>query len=244
MFEQPSSQSLRRRLRVSVRALMILVLLAGGGLGWFVRKGRFQRESVAAIEKAGGIVFYDCEINPDAIPRPRYLEWLDRWVGIDYFSDVVEISLPGDLSDAELVLIGRFPRLETLWYVGSRSSVTDAGLAQLDGLTRLKQLDLSDTDITDAGLVHLRGMASLQELDLSDTQITDAGLVHLRGLTSLQMLRLRNTKVGEAGVVHLKTLTNLQLLDCSGTDVDDLVAQELRRALPSANVGFRHIWAQ
>ncbi len=185
-------------------------------------------------------------LNPTgtvAIRRPRYLEWLGSWVGIDYFSNVVEVGLHGGLSEAELALVGRFPRLEKLYYDPFRSSVTDAGLAHMDGLTRLKELDLSGTDITDAGLVHLRRMASLQELNLSDTLITDAGLFYLRGLTNLQTLKLRNTKVSETGVMHLKTLTNLQLLDCSETNVD-FVAQELRRALPRAKVDFRHIWAR
>jgi len=220
---------------------MILVLLLGGGLGWFVRDARVQRAAVAAIEEADGFVFYDCELNlarTHAIPRPRYLEWLASRVGIDYFSNVVEISLPGDLSDAKLALVGRFPRLERFYCDPSGSSVTDAGLAHIDGLTRLKELNLDHADITDSGLVHLKGMVSLQELDLSGTPITDAGLVHLRGLTSLQTLRPSNTHVGEAGVVHLKTLTNLQSLDLWGTRVDDFVAQEFRRALPKAKVVF------
>jgi len=227
---------------------MILVLLVGAGLGWIVRSARIQRESVAAIEKAGGFVDYDCDINSDrtnTVWRPRYLERLASQVGIDYFSDVVEINLPGDLSDAELALVGRFPRLEKLYYSGSQSSVTDAGLARLDGLTRLKELDLSGTGITDSGLVHLRGMVSLQQLDLSYTRITGAGLIHLRGLTSLQTLSLRHTKVGELGVVQLKKLTSLKSLDVWGTEVDEFVAQELRRGLRKAKVVYRPtIWAQ
>ena len=48
--------------RVSVRALMILVLLVGGGFGWAVqtvRTRRVQGEAVAAIERVGGYVFYE-----------------------------------------------------------------------------------------------------------------------------------------------------------------------------------------
>jgi len=244
---------------------MILVLLLGGGLGWFVHNARVQRAAVAAIEQAGGFVFYDCEFSADRtdmIRRPRYLEWLPSRVGIDYFSNVVEIGLPGDLSDGELALVGRFPRLEELYYVDSHSTVTDAGLAHLDELTQIKELDLSGTGITDAGLVHLKRMAGLQKLDLSGTGITDAGLVrlkrmarlqeldlsgtrithaglaHLSGLTSLQTLSLRKTEVSEAGVMHLKNLTNLKLLDLSWTKVDDFAAQEFRRALPRAKVVF------
>jgi hypothetical protein len=235
--------------RVSVRALMFLVLAIGAGLGWtmhVVREARTQRESVSAIKEAGGDVFYDCELDPDRanmVRRPRYLEWLDGRVGIDYFSNVVEVMLPGDLTDVELRLVGRFPRIERVLYDGSRSSVTDAWLAHLDGLANLRELDLSGTYITDAGLVHVKGMRRLRNLDLGGTGITDAGLVHLSGLTNLVTLDLRDTHVTKAGVVHLKGLINLRSLDVWGTGFDDFAAQDLRRALPKVSVVFDRIWA-
>jgi Leucine rich repeat len=255
---KPSSKSSWYRTRVSVRALMILVLLVGGGFGWtvhIVRAARIQSAAVAAVEAAGGYVFYDCERDPNRIvtlPRPtrkrlsRALKpaGLRRplWFGVAYFNNVVEIVLPGVLSDDELDLVGRFPRVEKVWHAGSHHWLTDAGLAHLHGLPSLKELDLSWSGVTDAGLVHLRGMNSLEQLNLSRTRITDAGLVHLRGLTSLQALSLRGTDVGNAGVVHLERLTNLRSLDLQGTDVDEFAAQELRRALPYASVLFKPIW--
>ena len=165
---------------------------------------------------------------PELKPPPRF--------GIDYCHNVVEIVLYGILSDDEFVRIGRFPRVEKVWHAGSSHWVSDAGLVHLDGLARLKELDLSNSSITDAGLVYLTGLKSLRRLDLSRTRITDAGLVHLGGLTSLQSLGLRGTDVGKAGVVHLKELTNLRTLDLSGTDVDELAAQELRRSLPNTSI--------
>ncbi len=47
--------------RISVRALIIMVLTIGGGLGLVVRQSQTQRDAVAAITKAGGIVQYDWE---------------------------------------------------------------------------------------------------------------------------------------------------------------------------------------
>jgi internalin A len=226
---------------------MILVVLIGAGLGGTMHTARIQHASVAAIESAGGFVLYECDFDPGRrtmIPRPRYLKWLARRVGIDYLSNVVEIMLLDDLSDAELALIGRFPRLERIEYCGSHDSVSDAGLSHLNGLARLKRLDLSGSGITDAGLVHLKGMESLQELDLSGTGITDAALKYLSGLSRLRTLSLRNTMVDEAGVVHLKKLTNLRELDLWGTAVDDFGAQELRRALPKVQVIFESIMAR
>ena len=46
-----STSSCRRRLRLSVRALMVLVLITGGGLGWLVYSARIQRDAIAAIQR-------------------------------------------------------------------------------------------------------------------------------------------------------------------------------------------------
>jgi hypothetical protein len=268
---KPVSRPWRRFLRVSVRGLIVLVLLTGGLAAWIMHKVRVQRDLVATIEKDGGIVLYDWQVSTDRrkINRmSRYLERLAGRLGIDYFDEVVEIFLPGRLSDSDLALVGHFSRLERLDWIGSHPAVTDAGLAHLSGITKLEELNLSGTDITDAGLahlsrlikleelnlsgaditdaglVHLRGMAGLKKLDLSGTWITDAGLVNLSGLTKLETLSLRNTEVGEAGVVYLKNLTNLLSLDLWGTNVHDFGAQELRRAVPRAKVYFTPIMAR
>jgi hypothetical protein len=64
--------------------------------------------------------------------------------------------------------------------------VTDAGVAHLTGLTRLRRLKLCDTHVTDAGLASLEGLTDLEELDLHGTSITDAGLAHLGVLAKLR----------------------------------------------------------
>ena len=48
-----------RRVRISLRGLMVVVLVIGGGLGWVMQRARVQREAVAAIRRAGGSVLYD-----------------------------------------------------------------------------------------------------------------------------------------------------------------------------------------
>jgi internalin A len=227
--------------------MMILVLLLGAGLGWIVHiihKARLQRDAVAAIEREGGMALYDWEWKDGTFHRgrPWWPRRLEKLIGIDYLSNVVYVSFDDGISDAKLEMVGCLPRLETLDYF--ESSATDAGLAHLQGLTRLKNLDLHDSEVTDAGLVHLEGLTGLQELDLSSTPITDAGLVHLEGLTGLRTLSLANTEVSEAGVVHFKKLTDLRFLDLARTKIDNYAAQELRRALPRAKVGFTSIQAR
>jgi hypothetical protein len=63
MPEQPSPHSWRRRLRISVRGLMVIVLITGGVLGWVIHRTHVQRDAVAAIRRAGGNIRYDWEEN-------------------------------------------------------------------------------------------------------------------------------------------------------------------------------------
>ena len=55
------------------------------------------------------------------------------------------------------------------------TGVTDAGLANLEGLTKLQSLNLAKTKVTDAGLEHLKTLTALRSLDVSETAVTDAG---------------------------------------------------------------------
>jgi hypothetical protein len=244
-----SRKPLRHRLRFSVRGLIIVVLLLGcglGGMAHFIHQARVQRETIAAIERSGGFVDYDWQWRDGAPLRgkPWWPRWLEARVGIDGLSNVVHVSFDhlSDVSDVELELVGRLPRLEDL--DACKSSVTDAGLAYLAGLRCLRHLDLSGTPVAGAGLAHLAGLKGLKDLDLSHTEITDAGLAHLGGLSCLQTLSLAFTDVGHAGVARLKKLRNLRSLDLAFTKVDDFAAQELRRALPRAKVAFTSIMAR
>jgi hypothetical protein len=84
---------------------------------------------------------------------------------------------------------------------------TDAELALLKGLTKLKTMSMRDTKITDAGLEQMKGFSKLEELDLQEClQITDAGLVHLHGLTELKQIDLRGTHVMRVTAVGQRRL--------------------------------------
>lgn len=61
----------------------------------------------------------------------------------------------------------------------NNTQITDGGLADVQGLTRLKRLELNHTQVTDAGLIHLQGLTNLRELRLGATQVTDAGMTRL-----------------------------------------------------------------
>jgi hypothetical protein len=101
------------------------------------------------------------------------------------------------------------------------SEVTDSSLAHLKGLTRLEELNLSETRISDTGLEHLKGLSQLQQLNLSGTRITDAGLKHLKGLSQLRELNLDGTMVTGTGLANLKGLIGLRDLELAHSGVTD-----------------------
>ena len=96
---------------------------------------------------------------------------------------------------------------------------TDATLAPLESMTRLRQLNLDGAHISDAGLTHLRRLTKLQKLYLTDTPINDAGLAALEDLARLEVLDLAGTKITDAGLAHLEDFPKLQVLDLSHTAV-------------------------
>ena len=185
---KPASRPWRRFLRFSVRGLIVLVLVIGAWLGWIVRSARTQREAVAAIENAGGEVFYDREWT-DGNYSPGGKAWgrncLVILIGVDHFGNVNFVVLSGSqtVSDGELAHVGRLPALVSL--AVAETNLTDAGLAHLKGLAKLSVLWLHGTRVTDAGLANLKGLSNLRWLVLDDTQITDTGLLQLSGMTKL-----------------------------------------------------------
>jgi hypothetical protein len=81
-------------------------------------------------------------------------------------------------------------------------------------------LQMANADVTDETLLYLEGMSRLRELDLNDSQITDAGLPLLARLPALQILRLRKTRVTDQGFrEHLAGKSGLLELDLRQTEV-------------------------
>jgi hypothetical protein len=184
---------------------MITVLVSACFAEWVVQRAHLQRDAVAAIKRAGGLVEYDWQrVNGRRVPngKPKGPGWLVDRLGPDYFADVTCVHFRGRRSDAELAHIGNLRRLESLDLSGT--AVTDAGLAHLKGLTRLQSLRLSGTTVTDAGLAHLKGLTRLQTLTLDYTEVSDLCLPHLKGLNGLRFLSLFRTKANETGLEELR----------------------------------------
>jgi hypothetical protein len=208
MPDQLPQNSCRNWLRLSVRGLIILVLMIGGGLGLWLNHARRRLEAVAAIERLGAKIGRDCIlVNKAWVPkRPSSVMRLLRIaLGDAPFEEVKVVDLDvAKLKDSDLAFMETLHELDTLSL--SFTTVGDPGLRHLRDLRSLRQLYLEKTMVTDAGLVHLEGLDCLETLALSGTQVSDAGLVHLKGMKRLKLLAVLSSRVTDEGAAYLATV--------------------------------------
>jgi len=241
-----SSRRRGRRLGISLRALIVAVLVCGGGLGWVAWRARLQREAVAAIKRAGGSVVYDWDWadgrRSGAKQRRPWPKWLVDAVGPDLLGSVLAVYL-GRVRDApvppELMRqVGRLGRLEAL-SLYDQLDLSDDLLLPVAGLRRLKELNLMGCQsVTGVGLAAIAGLPRIETLDLmACTSLDDAGLASIGRMDSLRDLNLGQCPgVTDAGLQTLAGMTSLRWLDIQGTRVTPGGVAALRSRLPMARV--------
>jgi hypothetical protein len=240
MADRAVAKHRQRWFRMSVRGLIVSVLVIGGLLAWFVHRVRMQSHAVAAIRKAGGLVWYEWDRSGrfHDLREPRSPRWLLDLIGINCLYNVEGAYLGGRSNDVVLAEVANLTRLRFLAIDSLRKadSVTDNGMRHVERLAALESLTISasigDMQVTDTGLVHLQRLIHLKTLQLAGTKITNAGLVHLRNLPNLEELSLVNTRVGDGSMCVLKEMASLKRLDLSFTLCSFSASAELHRALP------------
>jgi hypothetical protein len=211
---------LRRRFQFSFRSLLVFVVTVSVPMGWFaweMERARQQREVVERIVELGGKTYYDYDLQYDerkhdwiAGPQPATPTWLCRFLGEDFFCDVIGVHLYcKDCDDEDVAHLKSLPELK--WLSLRSRQVTDAGVQHLHGLTNWIHLDLSDTSVSDEGVRHLQGMTNLQELCLHGMAVSNDGLRHVVKIRSLRKLYVDEHKVTEEGIKAIKRA----LPDCS-----------------------------
>jgi hypothetical protein len=138
------------------------------------------------------------------------------------------------VTDADMAQLEPLSRLRSLNLFGTK--ITDAGLRSLSGLKELQTLYLNDTAVTDAGLQNLQGLKKLSDLGLNKTRITDGGLTILQGLTNLHSLSLSETQITDRGLETLKSLRTLKHLYVARTRVTATGLESLKKALPGLQI--------
>lgn len=246
---QSNAPSKGPRFQFSLRALLIAMLLASIGMSWvavMTRWARKQREPVPAKalqeNNAQGALAvlgqFPCRICYDdgnrVEPSPSNSDSQDDLLRVE------SVCLEGGwdpkkpFTDAEMAWIESLPKLKSLRLGSTR--VTDEGLRYVKGLTQLERLSLASPEITDTGLEHLEGLGRLKSLHLGCPKITDAGLQHLKRLTQLEELDLDCPQITDAGLQHLKGLDQLQDLLLCDAQLTDEGVKMLQQSLPNCTI--------
>lgn len=116
--------------------------------------------------------------------------------------------------------------------------LTLTGVADVDYSTLADEpdvvvLQIANQDVTDATLAYLKHMHKLRELDLNYTQVSDAGLKVLADLPELKILRLRKTAVTDDGFrAHLANKASLLELDARETQIASKTLREWKAKRP------------
>jgi Leucine Rich repeat len=184
-------------------------------------------------------------LGDDFVRKPRNLFMNGRlkgplaeetWRAMADLLDLVAIHLMSDdVDDQRLAFLKRFRDLRVL-HLDDNDRVTNAGIAHLKNLDRLRHLGLRWTSIDDASLIHLKGLTRLEYLDLTGTRITDAGSPHLRILGCVEYLNLSGTGVTDSALMDIGSMTSLKevVLPKEGVTAEGIAT--LKRSAPHLSV--------
>ncbi len=236
----PTTNRTARRPRwrwvLSLRALMVLVLVVGALLGWWVRVVQVRREAVATITGAGGVVVWR-----DAAPQAAgaWL-WLYRRTGLDFCREVWFLTLidpPGPRADpaadralrAEVsAAIAKLGRVEGVDLRGGRVTPAD-----LDALARvhLTTLCLTKVDAVDepllAAIERLPELTTLR-INRPEHKLTAGVLPAVGRLPRLEEVALWGFEpLLAADLKPLKSLTHLRTLSISPAPTDGAALDNL-----------------
>jgi Leucine-rich repeat (LRR) protein len=93
--------------------------------------------------------------------------------------------------------------------------IDDTGLIFLEGLPKLKRLNLDKCNVGDKGMKSVGKLTNLEYLHIGSTQVTDDGLKELHGLKNLKEIVLTFASgVSDTGVEELQAaLPQLETID-------------------------------
>jgi Leucine-rich repeat (LRR) protein len=116
-------------------------------------------------------------------------------------------------NDDWMAPIGKLTNLKTLRFTNN-GKLTDAGMAQLAGLTKLENFSFVGTQMTGKAYARFEGFTRLTRVSHRGSLIDDEGLRQLCDhLPNLESLSLAHAKFTDVGAPHLAKLTKLKGLE-------------------------------
>lgn len=162
----------------------------------------------------------------------------DGLAQLSVLNEVRSLKLDGTkITDDAVGRLKEFKKLEVLTLPGA--AAMDKGMAQLAGLTSLKELGIGPfSPATDAGFGQLKALTRLKKLNVSYSGFGDASLEQLKDTLNLEGLVLNSTKTTDAGLVHLRGMKSLRYLSLGECKVTQAGKKTLQQALPQCDIPF------
>jgi hypothetical protein len=225
-----AARAAARRLRFSLKTLLIVFTLAALWLGHTVHRARQQKDAVEAIHAKYGEVAYahqrseasSGDVGHNLSLEPQAPAWLVSLLGADYFQTVERVDVRWiPLKDDWLANLDKLPGLKILQIHGAHFSAP--AICRLKGLRNFEILYVGwVSDITDDTFQTIGSATKLRDLRLGACpQVTDAGVEHLANLRELKNLDLSSSQLTDGGLAHLSQLTNLKVLNLAKTKISD-----------------------
>ena len=196
------------RWQFSIRALLLVILLAALWFSWRGANLRQAARESEVVAKLGGAA--------------------DRTGRVS--GSVTSVTLNASATDEHMKLLTELPMLRFLMI--EESCISDKGFAALKGSRQLVYLEVASTTISSAKLRHLLP-THIECLNLRNCRLRDLGptllvLCELQNQMTVALeLDLSGTKIGNEDAVHLKALRRLSALNLNDTNTDDSVLAHL-----------------
>ena len=119
------------------------------------------------------------------------------------------------LGDAEFRLIGQLKELKSLTLYGQCKGLTDETLPHLSGLAKLEELSTDGIQVSDAGLAKLTGLTRLRSLSFFHPSFgmkgfDGSGFAALKSLPKLERLTIAGTPFDDKGMAAVAEITQLR----------------------------------
>ena len=230
----------RWRFQFSLRSLLVMVVVVALPFSWLaveIKKAKEQKVAAAAIQKAGGFVWYDFELDSlgDLVPnrqRPGP-QWLRRLLG-DHFFDAVTSAYVWD--DVAMTYLAQLPRLQELFLISNlprrntppprpiNHKLLGGSTTTLDKFSASGRRSIEDYQSCNPRFQDWTGH-DLQSLPLP---------VHLRNLcvqlmdtACLCSLRNGRSELAVPPLQNLRALTQLRVLSLEGDNIQDAALEHI-----------------
>lgn len=227
---------MKRFRRFSLLSLLIAITVCAVWISVSSNRAGKLHRAIEQLSDTGCQIGYDFEFDGTVRvknPRPQGPEFLRKWLGDEYFVDVVLVKFPYSATrNQDLNHLKDLPNVRVL----DLDCATVDDIAVVAHLSKLRYLDLENTKITNEALEHLRNLNRLETLVLSDTEVGDKGIEHLSRLENLVELRLDRTNITDSCIEHLVGLKSLAILHVSSTNITSKGVEKIKSALPSCSV--------